>query len=603
MQDKCYSYMGQQADDRRWLVRKWMRVAVDSLFWQKQGVLGMRKSLVIAILCSWVALSALVSLAQPGGVRALVVNEASNVRIVPAIGAEVIASVPSGYVFEIVTARSADGQWLRVEFNGNEGWVNITPLVILAGDVSALPVADPRSIPYGGFESPRAGQTNAESPNKVRITNGLRMRAGPSTGYPTIGNLFANTVVSAHGRTASNGWIQVSYNGILGWVSVNFLQFLEFPLTSLPIDGIVADGPPLPDMTGTGSPYFDALKLFLARLDLAQPSLDNIRAKWTDAALIGRAICRDYPARPSDYIVPQPILAANYGQLNPIQESFNAAMAGLRQAIDLFIEICNLPGTGNPVGEGAASNALALIATVDQRFADLRAKLRELIPPDLEPGPDECLLIYRQKAEILKIINIGQIYRQFLAPNDRAVGFCFEATQGQTLAVELLRISGNVSPLIAVSAFDNPTNILIVGQGATGGGLTIAQPLVIPQTGRYLVLIYDEGEANQPPQGEFAFALVPIINGITQLLVYNKDTDQVTLSGTPGVQPTITPFGTPPNQFSPNISAPPVSTCPSLTYTCDQLFTCQEAFACLASGNLSLDPDGDGKPCPNLCGP
>jgi hypothetical protein len=499
---------------------------------------------------------------------------------------------------------------LRVDFNGNEGWVNITPLVILAGDINSLPVADPRSIPYGGFESPRAGQTNALSPNVVRATNGVRIRSGPSTGYPTIGNIFANTVVSAHGRTASNGWLQVSQDGVLGWASIQYFEFLNgLQITSLPVDGIVADAPPLPLEGSTGSPYFDVLRLFSARLDLAQPSLDNIRAKWTDAALVGRATCRDYPPRPSDYFVPQPVLAANFGQLNPIQESFNRAMADLRQAIDLFIEICNLPGTGNPVGQGAASNALALIARADQTFADLRAKLRELTPPDFEPGPDECLLIYQQKAEILKLVNTNTIYRNFLAPNDRAIGFCFDATAGQTFAVELLRISGNVAPLIAVASFDNPTNLLIVGRGTTGGGLVLAQPLIIPQTGRYLVLIYDQGAGAEPPQGEFAFALVPIINGITQLLTYNAQTNTVSLTGTPGVQPTVTPFGTPAQSspvVNPNTStggSAVTVTCPSMAYTCDQLFSCQEAFACLAAGNLSLDPDGNGKPCPNLCGP
>ncbi len=565
----------------------------------------MRKSLVIGVLVCWVVLGAFLTLAQ-SGIRAVVVNDASNVRVIPAIGADVIGSVPSGYVFESINARSADGEWIRVDFNGNEGWVHLIPLVILSGDINSLPVADPRSIPYGGFGSPRAGQTNAVSPNIVRVTNGLRIRNGPSTGYPTIGNMFANTLASVYGRTASNNWVQVSYNGILGWVSTNYLEFQNgLQITSLPIDGIVADAPALPmDGTGTGSPYFDALKLFLARIDLAQPSLDNIRAKWTDAAVTGFAVCREYPARPSDYVVPSPILAPNYGQLNPIQEKFNIAMANLRQAIDLFIEICNLPGTGNPVGQGAASNALALIALVDQQFADLRTKLRELIPPDLEAGPNECLLIYRQRAEILPLVSIGQIYRKFLAPNDRAIGFCFDATAGQTLAVEMLRISGNISPIIAVSPFDNPTNILIVAAGSVNGGLTIAQPLIIPQTGRYLLLMYDEGDA-VPPQGELAFTIIPIINGVTQILVYTPATDTVALSGTPGIQPTITPFGTAASSPLVNTSSGGgvTVTCPSMAYTCEQLFSCTEAFACLAAGNLSLDPDGNGKPCPNLCGP
>ncbi|MBZ0289116.1 MAG: excalibur calcium-binding domain-containing protein, partial [Anaerolineae bacterium] len=42
------------------------------------------------------------------------------------------------------------------------------------------------------------------------------------------------------------------------------------------------------------------------------------------------------------------------------------------------------------------------------------------------------------------------------------------------------------------------------------------------------------------------------------------------------------------------------TTCPSLGFTCSQLFTCQEARACLAAGNFSLDPDNDGIPCEDV---
>lgn len=47
-------------------------------------------------------------------------------------------------------------------------------------------------------------------------------------------------------------------------------------------------------------------------------------------------------------------------------------------------------------------------------------------------------------------------------------------------------------------------------------------------------------------------------------------------------------------------TAPRTSSCPSLSYTCSQL-TCQQAYACLAAGNRSLDRDGDGVPCESIC--
>jgi hypothetical protein len=563
----------------------------------------MRRTPVVLTLLLWLLGSALIVSAQ-SGIRILVVNEFANVRIVPAIGAEVLGSVPGGYVFENVNARSADGQWIRVDFNGDEGWVNLTPTIILeGGDVNLLPVADPRTIPYGGFESPRAGHSTITSDLLAEVTNGVRIRAGPSQGYPTIGNLSARTVVMITGRTASNNWLQVNYNGILGWARSAFFRALERPYTDAPIDGVVADAPPI--IEDTGNEYFDVLKLFLARLDLAQPSIDNIRGKWTDAALTGFAVCRDYPARPSDYVVPQPVLAQNYAELWPVQQQFNEIMANLRQAIDLYIEICDFPGTNNPVGEGAASNALAVISIVDTTVTNLRARLNELIPEGLDDiGPDECLLIFRNRAEILKIVQQGAIYRQFFAPNDRAVGFCFEGVAGQVIQVQVLRLSGNASPIIAVSPFDNPTNFIGVGQitSASNVPLALVTTVALPATGRYLLLMYDDGSpaSEEPPAGEVAFTIYTPIGGISPLLIYDPVTNTVTLSGVTLPTPTITPFGTPFTTSSGGIlSTTPaaVSSCPSVTYTCSQLFTCQEAYACLAAGNVSLDPDGDGIPC------
>lgn len=58
--------------------------------------------------------------------------------------------------------------------------------------------------------------------------------------------------------------------------------------------------------------------------------------------------------------------------------------------------------------------------------------------------------------------------------------------------------------------------------------------------------------------------------------------------------------GVAPAQPAVPTTAPGTSGCPSLSYTCSQL-TCQQAYACLAAGNRSLDRDGDGVPCESIC--
>lgn len=237
---------------------------------------------------------------------------------------------------------------------------------------------------------------------------------------------------------------------------------------------------------------------------------------------------------------------------------------------------------------------------IDTAVARLRTRLNELLPSDLEPGPDECLLIFNNRAEILKLIPIGTIMRQKFTPDDMAAGFCFEAAQGQVIQIQVLRIKGNANPIVAVSQLDNPTNFLGAGQIGSSASLPLALITAgpLPATARYLVLLYDDGSGAgaEPPQGEVALVIYTPVGGISPLLIYDEETDTVSLSGVTLPTPTPTPFGTPSNTSS----LGPVTSCPSVTYTCSQLFSCQEAYACLAAGNLSLDPDGDGIPC--TCG-
>ena len=246
-----------------------------------------RFGFILVLVCSLVALTLAIS--AQSGVRALVINEYSNIRLVPAIGAEVLDTVEGGYVYDFVTARSADGQWIRVVYAGNEGWVNLAPLQLLEGDVEALPVADPRSIPYGGFESPRSGYlTNFSSVTVSAVTTaGLRIRSGPSRAYITIGNINRNEGIVLTGRFGGNSWYQVIYDGTLGWVAARYVTVLEGDINALPVDGIAAESPPL--ITDSGEDYIALLRLMLERLNLAQPSLDQMRARLAELEAAGGA--------------------------------------------------------------------------------------------------------------------------------------------------------------------------------------------------------------------------------------------------------------------------------------------------------------------------
>lgn len=566
------------------------------------------------ILFCWLTLGG--SIVAQGNVRAVVVNEFANIRTVPAIGATVIDTVSAGHEFNIVTARSGDSLWLRVIYMGSEGWVHTAPLVILDGNIDALPVADPRSIPYGGFDAPRAGTSDQIGPVAARPSTGLRLRAGPSTAYPTLANIARNEGITLTGVFAYGGWYQANYEGILGWVSAQYVEILSGNITTLPVDGIIAAAPPTSG--DINDDFLGILRLMLDRLNISQEALNEIRARWTDAALLGRAQCSGvYPPRPTDIQIALPILAAFRPTLEPLQADFNAAMANLRLAINLYIDVCNLPGTGNPVGQATVQGALEAINATEVLFNSLRVRLNELIP-SRDVGVGECLLEFNGNVEILPLITVGTIYLEEFNRRKTEVGFCFDVFENQVLNLQIMPLpESNLALFTSVSPFDTPTDFLVVSRQSTGFSLSVG-PIDVPRTGRYLLIIADLFDAGEgTPSGQFAFRLSDI--SLDQPLVYlawDDVSESVILSLDPSSNrnPAIDEEtglggggggGDVPTPIAPT-PTPSTGVCQSTAFTCAELFTCSEARACYAAGNFSLDGDGNGVPCDepeagNLC--
>ncbi|MDX1991671.1 MAG: SH3 domain-containing protein [bacterium] len=502
-----------------------------------------RKAFWWIVLLGLMCLTISVALSQDDGrVRLLITNEFANIRVLPALGADVRGSVPAGYIFEIVNGRSADGEWFRVDFNGDEGWVNITTLAVISGDPNTLPVADPRTIPYGGFESPRSGLTSATSDVVGRLIAFLRVRAGPSTAYPVLANAPRNALVPILGRTASNGWLQINFEGTLGWVSTRYVELQGGGSIALvPIDGIVAEA--IQPSQPVADDYLATLRLLLARLDLAQPSLDSIRGSWTDAALTGRASCQPYPAQPSDYNIPTELLAAYFNVLDPLQRLFNDAMFNLRRSIDLFIEVCNQPGTGNPVGQATVIGALEVLALVDSQFAELRGRLLELIPPDQEIGPNQCLFQFQTQFDVLPVIAPGQLIFDSFSREQIATGYCIDLFQGQSIIIETLQRPPNSSPhFIVFTAFDNPTSFVNVGRGTQGNPLLSVGPITVPRSTRYLIIVSNADAPTSVAPGEFGL-LVTVLNpgsALNNFLTLDPAGNIIAITPVPGVIP-VTP--------------------------------------------------------------
>ncbi|MDQ7024173.1 MAG: SH3 domain-containing protein [Anaerolineae bacterium] len=531
------------------------------------------------------------------GIRVVVVNEFQNIRISPALGATVIDTVNAGFVFDTIDARSGDSQWLRIQYQCSEGWINLAPLVILDGDINSLPTADPRSVPFGGFESPRSGFTDQQGAVTAAATDGLRVRSGPSRAYPTLANINFNQAFTITGRNDCGNWYQVNFEGTLGWVSSAFVQILGGDVFQTPVGGIVAQT--APPSGESRDDYIAMLRLLRDRIIIAQESLNDIRASWTDAALQGRATCQAYPPRPSNINVPTPMLAAFFVPLDTLVTDFNDAMFNTRQAIDIFIQVCNQPGTANPVGQATVQGALGIINLAEQQYAALLQRLAELIPDD-NVGPDECLLVYNNKSEILPRIGVGTIYLDDFNRRTFARGYCFDAIETQILVLQTLPIpESDLDVFVAISALDDPSNFLLVNQASDGQSLTVG-PLVMTRSTTYLLIIADLGSEGRAPIGQFAFLLSDVTFGTgTQNLAWDPATGSVILEDAVQTsQTTIGPDGLP--VVDTGGSTSPTTVCPSLSFTCNDFFTCEEAQACYDAGNFLLDDEDNvlnGIPC------
>lgn len=457
----------------------------------------------------WLALTAVAVSAQ-ARVRVVVDRDFVNLRLIPALGAEVLGSANAGTTF-FADARSPDGEWLRIDFGGNEAWISIVVVTVLEGDVQALPVRDPSFIPFGGNEAPRAGfvDENRESGIVGRLpTTGVRIRSGPSRGYRVLADAPRLTAFPLFGRTASSEWVQVNYEGVLGWVNAQYVEVLgDSTLTDLPVGGIVAASPPL-ESTDEND-LFGTLRFMRERIDLAQPSLDNQRTIWTNAALGVTPPCGGYPPRPSDVSIPIDLRQRYAGTLEPIIRDFNKAMLNVRNAIDLQIEVCQAPGSNLAlISAPVVTGGLGFVDEADVMFASLRRRIDELLP---EIGPDQCVFEFAGRVDVLPLFpNQAIVEGAFTADGDRAIGYCFDATPLNIGYLEFVRESSNYEVVLAVAPLENPTNFIATASGAASPvqNSTILSPIQFPFAGRYLLIISAEAPPGEVPEGRWAMVLV-----------------------------------------------------------------------------------------------
>lgn len=158
-----------------------------------------------------------------------------NVRSGPGTQYDIIGQLTNSNEVQITGRSDNESNWLRISFEGREGWVAYFTVSVI-GNTEQLPVVSPRGgqeiIAVLATSVPVVIQANTNTfVTAYRIVN---VRSGPGTEYISIGSLQPGSSADVTGRSGDNEWLRVRYLNMEGWVAY-FVVSLTGSLESIPI--------------------------------------------------------------------------------------------------------------------------------------------------------------------------------------------------------------------------------------------------------------------------------------------------------------------------------------------------------------------------------
>ena len=166
-----------------------------------------------------------------------------NIRSGPSTEYEVIGDAVAGEEFAI-TGKNADGNWWRIDFRGETGWI-YAPFVV-AAEAEDVPV-----VGAALTETPVPEEETAEAtvPTEIPIVTvggDMNVRSGPGEAYDRIGGAFAGEAFAITGKNADGDWWQIDFGGQTGWV---FGQLVTATNAETVQVALVIPAPPPPTAT------------------------------------------------------------------------------------------------------------------------------------------------------------------------------------------------------------------------------------------------------------------------------------------------------------------------------------------------------------------
>lgn len=141
-----------------------------------------------------------------------------NVRSTPSTSGAKVGTLPNGVQ---VSVSSANGKWAAVSYNGISGYCSMD---YLKQEAAQTTTAATTSAPAETTTTTAAASDFSESyAGTYSVTaSALNLRSGPSTASSKVGTIPGGTLVEV---TSANGkWAAVSYNGVSGYCSMDYLK-------------------------------------------------------------------------------------------------------------------------------------------------------------------------------------------------------------------------------------------------------------------------------------------------------------------------------------------------------------------------------------------
>lgn len=157
-----------------------------------------------------------------------------NVRSGPATIYTTIGTLTFADSVDMTGKNTEEADWLRVNFNGQEGWV-FANVVEVTGDLETVPVVE-ASAPVIITDIPLTEEIELDIGDVVVTTlYNTNLRSTFSTDADVLEIVPFDTSLLPEGRTDDNNWLMVTVEDQPGWIYAPILFFASGDVETLPV--------------------------------------------------------------------------------------------------------------------------------------------------------------------------------------------------------------------------------------------------------------------------------------------------------------------------------------------------------------------------------